>query len=134
MKRFTLVAATFGLVLGLCGVAIAHGSAHQTIMGTINAVVETEMVVTTEAEGHVPITLKPSTRYVTTRNNKGSWGDLGEGMRVIVKLDDQGRTADEVRYRSAVSPTPEQGAQEGHGGHEGHNGHEGHEGHHEHDQ
>lgn len=119
MKRFTIFAATFGLLLGLCGVALAHGSAHKTIMGTIHAVVETEMVVITDAEGHVPITLKPSTRYATTRNGKGRWGDLGEGMRVIVKLDDHGRSADEVRYRSAAPATPDQGAQESVDGREG---------------
>ena len=57
-------------------------------------------------DGPVPVALRASTRYVTTRDEKGNREDLRDGMRVVIKLDAQGRAAEEVRYR--LEPRNEQ--------------------------
>lgn len=110
MKRIMTLVAVCSVVLGLYGHAAAHGGAHTTLMGTIHAVVKSEIIVITQDGKYVPVALRSSTRYVTTRHEKGSWEELRDGMRVVIKLNVQGKAADEVRYRREPKNEEEEGA------------------------
>lgn len=106
MKRLVTLTIVFGIAFALAGFAVAHGGAHKTLMGTIHTVVEAEIVVMPVDGGHVPVAIRPSTRYFTTRDEIGSWQGLREGMRVSIKLDVQEQAADEVRYRAEPVSVP----------------------------
>jgi hypothetical protein len=110
MKHIMALTAAFSFVLGLYGYAAAHGGAHKMLMGTIHVVIESEMVMITPDGEYVPVALRSSTRYVTTRDEKGNWGELRDGMRVVVKLNVQGKSADEVRYRRGPKGAEQEGA------------------------
>jgi hypothetical protein len=107
MKRLVTLTIALGLALSLPGFVIAHGGAHKTLMGTVHTVVETEIVVITVDGGQRPVAVRPSTRYLTARDEIGSWEELGEGMRVSIKLDVKGQAADEVRYRAEPASVPD---------------------------
>jgi hypothetical protein len=84
------------VTLALATTAFAHGGHKHQFLGTVKALSENQLVVTTTEKREVTFTLTEKTTYskgtgTATRN------DLQEGVRVSVYVENDGRTATTVK-------------------------------------
>ncbi len=119
MNRFIVTIAALAFALSVPGIALAHGDHHRTLFGTITALNEGRMTVSTGDQKSEVAELGPSTSYVLVDGGEGKLSDLHEGMRVVIKLDPHDGVADEVDYASpqkrAVPKRQEHGHDHAHG-------------------
>ncbi len=98
MKRISTPTLVLVLMLGLCGIADAHGGAEEVLYGTIQAIDRSEIRIESEANGTVVVKIGPTTRYNSLGEESGTLEDLRPGMRVVVELHGGGDVAEEIRY------------------------------------
>lgn len=100
MKQIMSIALTFGLVATTYLYSFAHGGEHHKLMGTIDSVSQTEVVVVDpQHESHM-VRLGPATRYLRSTGEGSNRADLDEGMRVVVTFAPDGSGAAEIRFAS----------------------------------
>ena len=84
------------LTLLLATTALAHGGHKHQFLGTVKAMHESHLVVTTTDGNDATFTLTDATRY-TKGANATTKADLKEGVRVSVYVEDDGKTARTIK-------------------------------------
>ena len=83
------------------GSAFAHGGKSHRLLGTVKAVEESRLTLTTRDGEEREVRLTADTRY--ERGGKaGSRSDLAAGVRVVVTLDEADTTAVEVKIGASA--------------------------------
>jgi len=95
MKRKHTVIALF--IILVAASAFAHGGhVHTTIMGTVTMVHESHLMLKTTDGKDVTVTLTDATTY-TKGDKAAKRADLAEGVRVVIVLEADGKTAESVK-------------------------------------
>lgn len=84
------------LALIVSATAFAHGGHKHQYLGTVKALHENHLVVTTTADGEITFTLTEKTKY-SKGTSAATKADLSEGVRVSVHVENDGRTATAVK-------------------------------------
>lgn len=97
MKRAIALAV---LSLLLATIALAHGGHQHNYLGTVKALQESQLVVTTKDNKEVTFTLTDATAY-TRGGAAATKADLKEGVRVSVGVANDGKTATTIKIAPA---------------------------------
>jgi len=84
------------VTLAIAATALAHGGHKHQFLGTVKAVQENHLVVTTTDGKEVTFTLTEKTRY-TKGSASATKADLTEGVRVSVSVENDGKTATSIK-------------------------------------
>ena len=84
------------LALIVSTTAFAHGGHKHSYLGTVKALHENHLVVTTTADGEKTFTLTEKTKY-SKGSSAAAKTDLTEGVRVSVYVENDGQTATTVK-------------------------------------
>ena len=84
------------VTLALATTAFAHGGHKHQFLGTVKALSENQLVVTTTEKREVTFTLTEKTTY-SKGTSAASRNDLQEGVRVSVYVENDGKTATTVK-------------------------------------
>ncbi|HEX6099859.1 MAG TPA: DUF5666 domain-containing protein [Thermoanaerobaculia bacterium] len=95
MKLHRLLIAAI-VTLALAATALAHGGHKHQFLGTVKALHENQLVVTTTDDQEVTFTLTDKTRY-TKGAAAATKADLKAGVRVSVHVENDGKTATAVK-------------------------------------
>lgn len=87
------------LALVLSATAFAHGGHKHHYLGTVKTLHENYLVVATTEDGDKTFMLTESTKY-TKDASAAAKADLKAGVRVSVHVENDGRTATEVKIAS----------------------------------
>lgn len=92
------------LTWALPAFVLAHGGSHKKVAGTISRIESAKLHVTTK-EGHdIQVALTSKTSFVNDKK-KASREDAKVGMRVVVELTSDGKTAEKVHLgRMSTAP------------------------------
>lgn len=98
-RKHTVIVLFFVLVAAS---AFAHGGhVHTSIMGTVTMVHESQLMLETSDDKDVTVTLTPETTYA--RGDKAAKkSDLVAGVRVVIALEEDGKTAESVKIGTPV--------------------------------
>ncbi len=84
------------LALAIASTALAHGGHKHQFLGTVNALHENHLVITTTTSEEVTFTLTDATRY-TKGTAVATKADLKSGVRVSVYVENDGKTAKTIK-------------------------------------
>lgn len=99
MKLHRLISISV-LSLVLAASAFAHGGHKHQFLGTVKAVNENQLVVTTTDQEEVAFTLTGKTKF-SRGTAAASKADLAAGVRVSVYVENDGKTARTVKIAAA---------------------------------
>ncbi|HEX2122446.1 MAG TPA: DUF5666 domain-containing protein [Thermoanaerobaculia bacterium] len=95
MKLHRLIITSI-VALAIAATAFAHGGHKHQFLGTVKALSENQLVVTTTEKRDVTFTLTEKTTY-SRGTSAATRNDLQEGVRVSVYVENDGRTARTVK-------------------------------------
>lgn len=84
------------VTLALAATALAHGGHKHQFLGTVKALNANRLVVTTTEKTDVTFTLTEKTKF-SKGTNAATKGDLKQGVRVSVYVENDGKTARTVK-------------------------------------
>ena len=97
MKRFVVLAV---LSLLIATAALAHGGHKHQFLGTVDSLAADDLVVTTKENETITFRLTAATKYVKGIEAAGR-GDLKNGTRVSITVENDGRTVVTVKIGTA---------------------------------
>ena len=97
LHRLTLVSI---LALAIAATAFAHGGHKHQFLGTVKALHANHLVVTTTDNAEVAFVLTEKTKFAKGAS-AATKGDLKEGVRVSVYVENDGKTAATVKISAA---------------------------------
>lgn len=95
MKLHRLIITSI-VALAVAATALAHGGHKHQFLGTVKALQENHLAVTTSDGKDVTFTLTEKTKY-TKGTSPAAKADLREGVRVSVYVENDGKTATTVK-------------------------------------
>jgi hypothetical protein len=90
MKKILVIIATLGMIAGS---ALAHNPHALTKMGTVKAVQQDHLVLTMSDGDEETVLLSAKTAYFHADNHAAKKSEIGKGMRVVVKMTSDGKSA-----------------------------------------
>jgi len=89
--------AALALLLLVSATALAHAGHMHTYMGVVEAVHANDVVVKTVDGKSLTLPTSPATTYAHADGSAAARGDLAAGMRVVIKMALDGKTAANVK-------------------------------------
>jgi hypothetical protein len=100
MKKLLVLSAL--LIIAAVPLFAHPGHAHATYMGTVSMLHgDNTFMIETEKGDVVTIVTNDKTAFTHADNSKAKIGDLAEGMRVVIKMSDDGKVATSIKMSPA---------------------------------